>query len=235
MAIHLAFDVLAALCALAMTAFVYRWRLAGSRHDPRGKLAGGYIPMLVAGAVGGAYAFGTMNLWLSGIDDVGRSVLGALVGAIAAVEFHKWRSGIRGSTGLIFVAAFSVSVSVGRVGCLLAGLDDQTHGIATNTAFGWDFGDGIRRHPVQLYESLSMATFLGAALWAFALRQPVFMAHGFHLLAIAYGTQRFAWEFLKPYATVLGPFNLFHVLSAVLVVYGVAMIARSPRHEPVPA
>lgn len=43
----------------------------------------------------------------------------------------------------------------------------------------------------------------------------------FYAFAIAYGAQRFVWEFLKPYPSLIGPLNLFHLLSAGLVVYGV--------------
>jgi prolipoprotein diacylglyceryltransferase len=43
-----------------------------------------------------------------------------------------------------------------------------------------------------------------------------------------YGLQRFAWEFLKPYGTLIGPFTLFHILSATLVAYSVVMIATAP-------
>jgi phosphatidylglycerol---prolipoprotein diacylglyceryl transferase len=231
MSIHFVFDLLAALSAMAMTAFVYRWRIAGSAQDPQGPMSAGYLAALVAGAVIGGYGCGTANLWLSGIHEVGRSIIGALAGAIAAIEIYKQSFGIRRSTGLVFVAAFATSVAIGRIGCLLSGLDDETYGIPTDSNWGWDFGDGILRHPVQLYESLTMAGFLGVALLAFARREPFFMRDGFYLLVTFYAGQRFVWEFLKPYATVLGPFNIFHLLCLALVAYGIAMIAGERRHE----
>ncbi len=150
---------------------------------------------------------------------MGRSIVGALAGAIAAVELFKAARGIRGSTGLIFVPAFATSVTVGRWGCFLSGLDDQTYGTATALPWGHDFGDGILRHPVQLYESFAMAAFLGLALVLIGRRKPLFMRNGFYLLVLTYGAQRFLWEFLKPYGAVAGPFNLFHFLCAGLVIY----------------
>ncbi len=82
-------------------------------------------------------------------------------------------------------------------------------------------GDGVGRHPVQVYESLAMTAFLLAWLAWLATRAPWAMRRGFYALCVAYGLQRFAWEFLKPYPTLLGPFNLFHILCAGLVAYGV--------------
>ncbi|MEX0853666.1 MAG: prolipoprotein diacylglyceryl transferase family protein [Bauldia sp.] len=232
MGIHLVFDILAALSAIAMTAVVYRWRIKGTAFDPEAPITAGYLAALVLGAVIGGYGFGTVSLWQSGIPGLGRSILGALAGAILAVEVYKRLSGIDRSTGLIFVAPFAVSVAVGRIGCLLSGLDDNTYGIATGAAWGWDFGDGIPRHPVQLYESLVMAAFLAYALWALARRQPFFMRNGFYLVVAFYAGQRFVWEFLKPYATVIGPLNIFHLLCLAILAYGILMITKGERrHE----
>ena len=223
MSVHTVFDLLAAMAAMAMTFAVYRWRL----HDAAAKIesAGlGYALALVAGAVIGGYGAGTLNLWLTGVPEIGRSIVGALAGAIAAVELYKRAQGLSGSTGLIFVPAFATSVTVGRWGCFLAGLPDQTYGTATTLPWGHDFGDGLSRHPVQLYESFSMAAFLGLTLWLIGRRDPVFMKYGFYVLVGFYALQRFLWEFLKPYGTVAGPFNLFHLICAALVIYSGAMM-----------
>jgi hypothetical protein len=40
--------------------------------------------------------------------------------------------------------------------------------------------------------------------------------------------QRFLWEFIKPYGGAIGPLTLFHILSALLVAYAIAMIATAP-------
>lgn len=192
----------------------------------------GYAVALIGGAVIGGFGFGTLNLWLTGLPGAGRSILGAFVGAIAAIElFKRWR-GISGSTGLIFVPGFAASVAVGRWGCYFTGLEDQTHGTPSALPWAKDFGDGILRHPVQAYEALAMAAFLTFALICFQRRTPFFMRHGFYLLAGFYGAQRFAWEFIKPYATVAGPFNIFHILCLGLITYAGIMIAKSLSEQP---
>ncbi|MFO1133447.1 MAG: prolipoprotein diacylglyceryl transferase family protein [Hyphomicrobiales bacterium] len=224
MLIHTVFDLLAACAALGMTLFVYQWRLkeAGKKIDSAGPL---YAVALLAGAAIGGFGAGTLNLFLSGQMGIGRSIVGALAGAIIAVElFKRWR-GISGSTGLIFVPAFATSVVVGRWGCYFAGLTDDTYGTPTTLAWGHDFGDGVTRHPVQLYESITMAVFLMVALVLIGRRNAFFMRNGFYLLVLTYAAQRFLWEFLKPYGTVAGPFNLFHLLCAGLVIYSLLMMA----------
>ena len=226
MAIHLAFDVLAACSSLLMTVFAYRWRLAdaGARIERAGY---GYALALVAGAAIGGFGFGSLNLWLSGEVAVARSIIGALVGAIIAIECFKAARGMKGSTGIIFVPAFCTSVVVGRWGCFFAGLDDRTHGIATALPWGRDFGDGVLRHPVQLYESFALAAFLVWLLLRLRSPDSFVMRNGFYLMAGFYGAQRFLWEFLKPYAAIFGPFNLFHFLCIGLMIYAGAMMRRS--------
>ena len=181
----------------------------------------------------GAYLVGTLNLRLSGIDGVGRSIEGAIAGAILAIEGLKWAAGIRGSTGVRFAAPLAAAIVVGRIGCFLAGLDDMTYGTATALPWGVDFGDGVPRHPVQLYESATMALFLVVFLPLLLRGRPLALRGGFYLFIGVYAGQRFLWEFLKPYGTVLGPFNVFHLLSLALIVYAV-LYARKEMIESCP-
>ena len=211
--IHTVFDLLSAVTSFSVTAFCYQWRLkdAVARIEHAGL---GYVLALIAGAALGGYGFGSLNLWLSGEPLIARSIVGALAGAIAAIELFKWSRGLKGSTGLIFVPAFATTVVVGRWGCFFSGLADETHGTASTLPWAVDLGDGILRHPVQLYESFSMLVFLLTALALIGTRNRWFMRHGFYALVLFYGAQRFLWEFLKPYGAVVGPFNLFHLVCA---------------------
>lgn len=227
MPIHLIFDLLAASLAFLAAATAHQWRIKATQGFAH--IDTGYALALVGGAALGGYLLGTLNLALSQQPGIGRSILGALAGAIAAIEIYKARKGITGSTGLIFVASFPVSVAIGRIGCYLSGLPDMTYGTATALPWGRDFGDGILRHPVQLYESAAMLIFLAAAAIAARNRNPFFMANGFYLMIGFYAAQRFMWEFLKPYARVIGPFNLFHLVCLALLAYA-ALMLRQGRH-----
>jgi len=168
---------------------------------------------------------------LSGIPGVSRSILGALVGATLAIEIYKRFRGIHGSTGIIFAVPLLVAIGIGRWGCFFAGLDDQTYGIPTGLAIGHDFGDGIPRHPVQLYESAMMFAALAVALWQLARRSGFVIRNGFYLVVGWYGLERFFLEFLKPYAAIVGPLNLFQLLCFALVAYSAWMLSRSRSGE----
>ncbi len=221
---HVTFDILAWLVALATAWGVWRWRLADAMNQLTGKIGKGYFMALAAGGIVGAWLFGSLNLYLSGQPGLGRSILGGLVGAIIGVELYKYRVNIRGSTGLIFAMPLAVAISIGRIGCFSAGLPDFTYGTPTGLPWGVDFGDSISRHPVQLYESVSMFLLLVVLLTGLQRRSPFIMKQSFYVVVGWYGLQRFAWEFLKPYGTLIGPFNMFHGLSILLIGYALWMI-----------
>jgi len=181
----------------------------------------GYFLALALGALAGAWLFGSTNSLRSALVTPSHSIAGALAGGIVAVELWKWRNRIRQSTGGTFALPICVGIVIGRFGCLFAALPDYTCGTPTSLPWAVDLGDGLGRHPVELYESLSMAVFavfyvharLRGAWWA--------SAHAFHAMIIVYAAQRFAWEFLKPYPTVIGPLNVFHLLMMGLIAYGI--------------
>ena len=181
---------------------------------------------LALGAAPGAWMAGSLNTLNGARPALSHSIIGALVGAIVGVELYKLARGIRRSTGGVFVAAFAVGALIGRWGCLFAGLPDFTYGVPTRLPWGVDLGDHVSRHPVQVYESLCMGAFLAVWLLGLKARAPWAMRRGFYALCVWYGVQRFAWEFLKPYPPVLGPFNVFHILCAGLIAYGFVYYAR---------
>jgi len=229
--IHAGFDVLAWLAAGAAGLWLMRsGRVLFPVPQP---LRLNYIAALILGAGVGAVAFGSANLWLSGQSGIARSIEGAVAGAIVAIEIYKRIAGIAARTGARFALPFAVGVAVGRIGCFLSGLDDFTHGTLTSLPWAHDFGDGVLRHPVQLYESIAMAAFAAVYLWRVLRHDRFIIAQGFYLAVGFYGAQRFVWEFFKPYGTLIGPFTLFHLLSAAVLVYAVAMIATAPKPESV--
>ncbi|HXW26783.1 MAG TPA: prolipoprotein diacylglyceryl transferase family protein, partial [Xanthobacteraceae bacterium] len=151
--LHTAFDVLAWVAAAGALWWVSR---SGLVAVPAAAADLAYMAAVLAGAGIGACVFGTANLWLSGRSGVARSIEGAIAGGIVAVELYKRLRGIRVRTGARFALPLAVGVAVGRIGCYLSGLDDFTYGTPTALPWGHDFGDGIPRHPVQLYESAAM-------------------------------------------------------------------------------
>jgi len=84
----------------------------------------------------------------------GKTIIGGLIGGWITVELMKKYVGISESTGDLFAVPLAVGIAVGRIGCFLTGLADKTYGTPTNLPWGVDFGDGVARHPTQLYEAV---------------------------------------------------------------------------------
>lgn len=229
--LHYAGDLAAWAAAALGARWVWRHRRAAVERLS-GQSRPSYFVALALGAVLGAWLAGSANSLRFAMPAPSHSIAGALAGAIVAVELWKWRAGVRESTGGPFVVPLAIGVIVGRWGCLFAGLADRTYGIPTALPWAVDLGDGIGRHPVQVYESLAIVVFLACYWPALAKRRGWAVRHGFHAFVLAYAAQRFAWEFLKPYPPLLGPLNLFHFLMLGLAAYAIAWIARDARRLP---
>ncbi len=131
-------------------------------------------------------------VWLQG-----QSFVGALLGGWLGVETGKKISGITTRTGDDFVVPILTGLAIGRMGCFLAGLADGTCGLPTPLPWGVDFGDGIPRHPVQLYECLlALATLAAWPLWRRRLAAVPGLA--FRVLVLGYLLWRVLVDFLKP-------------------------------------
>lgn len=126
----------------------------------------------------------------------GKTVVGALLGALIGVEITKKMIGVNRSTGDAFVYPLIVGTAVGRIGCFLTGLSDKTYGIATTLPWGVDFGDGIPRHPTQLYEII----FLLVLMIFLKFRSRYSRKDGdlFKFYMVAYLGFRFMIDFIKP-------------------------------------
>jgi phosphatidylglycerol:prolipoprotein diacylglycerol transferase len=138
----------------------------------------------------------------------GKTIVGALLGGLVGVEAIKRAIGAHGSSGDAFALPLMIGIAIGRIGCFLAGLDDHTYGNPTLLPWAVDFGDGVPRHPTQLYEIaflLVLATLLYRRRQAFARDGDSFRA-----FMIAYLGFRLAVDFIKPV-----PFYYLGVLSGI--------------------
>jgi prolipoprotein diacylglyceryltransferase len=216
---HYLFDALAWGSA-ALTARWQHRRFPELSRRLEGRTRTSYFIALAVGAVIGAWAFGTANTAAGGHFAPSHSVAGALAGGIAAVELWKWRAGVRQSTGGAFVLPLAVGIAVGRLGCFFAGTVDFTYGTPSTLPWAVDLGDGVARHPVQLYESAAMGLFALMLMRAMLSGRQWTREHAFHAFAIVYAVQRFVWEFFKPYPALVGPLNLFHLLMLGMIAYG---------------
>jgi len=185
---------------------------------------------VIAAAIAGAALGSKLLFWLEDpaqtwqhlwTDPVfllsGKTIVGGLVGGLIGVELTKLALGVRESTGDLFAAPLALGAAIGRIGCFLTGLSDQTYGVATALPWGVDFGDGVTRHPTQLYEALFLGVLAVALLWL--ARKPHTNGDLFKLFMIGYLGFRLAIDFLKPEVRFGGLSSIQWAAAAVLVYY----------------
>jgi phosphatidylglycerol:prolipoprotein diacylglycerol transferase len=147
----------------------------------------------------------------------GKTIVGALMGALFAVEIAKKYMGVSRRTGDLFALPLCVGLAIGRVGCFLTGTDDHTTGLATSLPWGVNFGDGVPRHPTQLYE-IGFVLLLAAFLLAVSLR-----AHRegelFKLFMIGYFSFRLYADSLRPEVRVLAGLSSIQWACVLMLLY----------------
>jgi phosphatidylglycerol:prolipoprotein diacylglycerol transferase len=126
-----------------------------------------------------------------------KTIVGGMLGGLIGVEFTKKQIGVTVSSGDLMVYPLMLAMIIGRTGCFLAGLEDGTYGIASRLPWTIDFGDGIRRHPTNLYEILFWLMLL-IALKVFEKRNHFADGARFKLFMVSYLLFRFLVEFIKP-------------------------------------
>jgi len=166
--------IVGALVGARLLAFAENWRAIAA------------LPGVGAGGVG-------LEQWLGG-----KTIVGGLIGGWMGVEVAKRLLGIRHRTGDLWVYPLALAMAIGRVGCFLTGLADDTYGNHTGLPWGVDFGDGTR-HPTQLYDIAALAVMTGV-LVVYQRRGRLGFETGklFRVFMAMYGAWRFLVEFIKP-------------------------------------
>lgn len=210
---HLVFETLGYVVAVALLV-VLRPRVGDAlRRQQR--------VMVAAAALIGSVAGSWLLAWPSG-----KTVVGGMIGGLVAVELIKWRIGVTVRTGDLFVFPACAGLAIGRVGCFLTGLGDNTYGLATTWITGVDFGDGIQRHPTQLYD-VAFLVLLAAVLWALRKRFTV-PGHLFRAFIVAYMAWRLGVDFLKPEVRVALGLSVIQWAAVAVLAYYFVLRARVP-------
>lgn len=157
----------------------------------------------------------------------GRTIVGGFIGGVLGVVSVKKMLGIRTRKGNLFAPGIALGMILGRVGCFLKGC---CYGTPSNLLWAVDFGDGILRHPTQIYEIL----FHGVALlWLIRVRCYEF--HGGKYLSLyigSYMVYRFFSEFLRihdPIFRGLTSYQIFALLGVGMLVLKEQMFKRKKR------
>ncbi|MFQ3581086.1 MAG: prolipoprotein diacylglyceryl transferase family protein [Chloracidobacterium sp.] len=229
--IHLVFELLA-------YAIGFRLYLRARRRAPS-ELTTEQAVWILVGCLAGAWLGSKLVAWLE-LPTLywrfraeplvwlqGKSIVGGLLGGWVGVEVAKTLTGVRQATGDAYVVPLIVGMAIGRLGCFFTGLPDGTCGIATSLPWGVDFGDGLRRHPTQLYE-IAYLVLLGLALEHHPSR-PAPAGARFRWFLLGYLAFRFVVEFIKP-RPFLYPFGLTGIQTVALM--GMAAAAVSLWRQP---
>ena len=146
-----------------------------------------------------------------------KTIMGGLFGGLLGVELAKKIIGEKQSSGDLFTFPILLGIFIGRVGCFLSGTNEFTYGTTTTFFTGMNLGDGLKRHPIALYELLFLAV-LFVFLWKLKRTN---LKNGllFQYFMIAYFTFRFGIEFIKPNMFFLAGLSSIQILCLICIVY----------------
>lgn len=144
----------------------------------------------------------------------GRTIVGGLIGGtLAVIAVRKWL-GVTMKTGNLFAPAIALALAIGRMGCLLGGC---CYGIPAQLPWSINLGDGVWRHPTQIYEALfALALFVYLQL---AKRTVTAEGALFGRFMLAYFTFRFGIEFLRVEPRPYLGLTLAQVVSLGVIAY----------------
>src|SRR5262245_14791177 len=154
-----------------------------------GAFCGGMIGAKLPFALADWDALVSGRAWL----DNGKTIVFGLVGGYAGVELAKAMLDVRVKTGDSFAVPVAAAVAIGPLACFSAGC---CYGSVTYVPWAVRFGDGLPRHPTQLYEFAFHAS--AACLPAWLQHRGRFRGQLIKLYILAYLIYRFFTEFIRP-------------------------------------
>jgi len=166
------------------------------------------------------------------IWDGGMSFHGGFLGVLAAMWFYGRKHGLHFFTIMDFVAPLvPIGLGAGRIGNFI---NQELVGRPTDLPWGMVFpitGDGLTRHPSQLYQAALEGLALFLILWFFSAKSRPRMAVSAVFL-LGYGVFRFAVEFVREPDIKTGDagyiafdwLTMGQLLSAPMILIGVWMI-----------
>ncbi len=130
-----------------------------------GSLVGMKLPLIVWPSAHGPPWDGSFLKSFPILIFSGKTIVGGLLGGWLAIELAKRVMDMKRRTGDPFAPALAIGLAFGRIGCFLNGC---CHGIASSLPWACDFGDGLPRHPTQLYSAVFD---FGLFVWLWCLTQ----------------------------------------------------------------
>lgn len=161
------------------------------------------------------YKYFIDNFWSIETIFYGKTIIGGLIGGVIGAKVTKKIFKIEARRGNLFAPAIAIGDAIGRIGCFLRGC---CYGKPTSLPWGVNFGDGILRHPTQIYESLFM---LGMFIYLERIknREDIKPGQLLKILMVAYFTFRFFIEFMRAGDVFLFGLTAFQIVSLIAIIY----------------
>lgn len=227
---QIARDVDAVYVAIMASAIAAGWLARRLTREPRAKdRSGGAVQLsrlqnlslllgaLIGGTLGAKlpYVIADPEGAISGLAWLrdGRTITWGLVGGYFGVELAKLLASVKGKTGDGFAVPVAVSIAVGRLACFYGGC---CFGSPTDLPWGVDFGDGLARHPNQLYEVAFHLAMAGVLVWIG--RREWLRTQRIKVYIIAYMCFRFGSEAWRPEPEVALGLTFYQLSAAAFAV-----------------
>lgn len=146
-----------------------------------------------------------------------KTVAGGFFGGLFGVELCKKIIGVKIASGDIYVIPILTAIIIGRIGCFGMGILEPAYGIETSFFTGINLGDGKLRHPVALYEIITMLLLI--IFFIFIRKKDLQNGNRFKLFMIGYFLYRFTVEFIKPYHPLFLGMSIIHWISIFIFIY----------------
>lgn len=146
------------------------------------------------------------------------TIVGGLAFGLIGVELAKKVVGHKESTGDLIVFPLIFAIIIGRIGCFLTGIYEETYGLPTDSFFGMHLGDQYLRHPVALYE-IAFLVVLWIFLKGIANKRKYPSGFLFQVFMLSYFTFRFFLDFIKPRVEIVGNLGTIQLVCICVIIY----------------
>lgn len=158
------------------------------------------------------YDFNFKRFWTN------NTIVGGLAFGLIGVELAKKIVGHKESTGDLIVYPLILAMIIGRIGCFLTGIHEETYGLPTDSIFGMYLGDEYLRHPVALYEIFFLILFW-IGLKQIHKKRKFESGFIFQLFMLSYFSFRFMLDFIKPKVEIIGYLGTIQIVCIAVIIY----------------
>lgn len=150
-----------------------------------------------------------------------KTVAWAIAWWVISSEIIKKIYSLDFNRGVLFVPSLVIWIIVGRIWAFLIWTRDNTHWLATTLPWGYDYGDGILRHPAQIYEILVLIIILTIFIIWIRKNRDWFITNWFFIFTLIYFSYRFLVWFVMPYSHFWFGMNTIQIVSIWMIGYSI--------------